>query len=819
MANKKQSMIFEITGNESGLKQSLKNAGNSLSEFNNKAGGAFGNVDELLTSTGAAFGTFAGGVGIAATAAMVAISKMQVQAEKAFEVFQSASLAQTGIENLQKQANMFAEVGLTMDNVADQIKDSKDKLGDALTNQAGSMYTDVIQPLKLNIIELQKAADGGEDIIAKIYYQAKQMGFSQSQIINMLETVANDADKRMTIYQRFNSEQEYQNQLASESVQLTGEQSSQFQAYRKSTQELSKAWEAWNNSALAPVAANLADILNLMTKILNSKPVAAAAAATSREGIAAVQEYQKGYQQDILKNSSIYGAQLVEEQQKDAARNQKTFDNMLANLDKANNLIQKQREEYNKGFEKSTINAAMKPFQTAKQETQSKIDALDKQYKDTRAAIQQSLLKGYQGNQDALNKDLATLDAGYKETRADLVKKLTESADKAAASAATKAAAAAKKAEAEEKQRLAKQVQAQKVLDQTMAAMGANAAQVKLQQFNLQQNEIEKRIKESAALTKKSEDETNAMLNTHYADRARNYKEMVDHMLAENDRLKQAQNIAAIANDPNATPEQKAAAAAAGNKWATNTATQGLGYQDPFNTQADPTKLAAIGTEQQNNKDGAKALYDAKVIGFQEYQDQLTAIQTNADIKRARATADALNGTIGLWGNAAGDIGTTLAGAFGQGNDAAKAFFAVQKGIAIAQSIINIQQGISEATKLGWPAGIAAGLKVAAEGAKIISTIKGTNIQGQAHDGWDSLPSTGTYNLEKGERVVGKSLNQDLTNYLKDGGNKLSGEIKIEAPLVIQSNGDITDKDFTEMCKKHADVLVQAVRQSQQRNV
>ncbi|OWA70476.1 hypothetical protein BV370_29955, partial [Klebsiella pneumoniae] len=669
------------------------------------------------------------------------------------------------------------------------------------------------------ILELQKAADGGEDIIARIYYQAKQMGFSNSQIINMMETIANDADKRITIYQRYNSEQEYQNRLADESVQLTGEQSNQFQQYRQATLELSKAWEAWNNSALAPVAANLADILNLMTKILNSKPVAAAAAATSREGIAAVQEYQKGYQQDMLKNSSIYGAQLVEEQQKDAERNQKTFANMLANLDKANNVIQKQREEYNKGFEKSTIDAAMKPFQTAKSQTQSKIDDLDKQYKDTRAAIQESLIKGYKGNQDALNKDLATLDAGYKETRADLVKKLTESDDKARDAASKKAAAAATKAAAEEKQRLAKQVQAQKVLDQTMAAMGANAAQVKLQQFTLQQDEIEKRIRDSAKLTKKSEAETNAMLSTHYADRARNYKEMVDQMLAENDRLKQAQNIAAITNDPNATPEQKAAAAAAGNKWATNTATQGLGYQDPFNTQADPTKLAAIGTEQQDNQDGAKALYDAKVIGFQEYQDQLTAIQTNADIKRARATADALNSTIGLWGNAAGDIGTTLAGAFSEGNDAAKAFFAIQKGIAIAQSIINIQQGISEATKLGWPAGIAAGLKVAAEGANIIRTIKGTTIQGQAHDGWDSLPSTGTYNLEKGERVVGKSLNQDLTNYLKDAGNNSSGEIKIEAPLVIQNSGDLTDKDFTQMCKKHADVIVQAVRTSQQRNV
>jgi hypothetical protein len=46
-----------------------------------------------------------------------------------------------------------------MDNVADQMKDAKDKLGDAITNNAGSMLTDVIQPLKLNMFELQKAAE------------------------------------------------------------------------------------------------------------------------------------------------------------------------------------------------------------------------------------------------------------------------------------------------------------------------------------------------------------------------------------------------------------------------------------------------------------------------------------------------------------------------------------------------------------------------------------------------------------------------------------------------------------------------------------
>ncbi|PLN67901.1 hypothetical protein CWM94_28175, partial [Klebsiella pneumoniae] len=200
------------------------------------------------------------------------MAKVQEQSEKAFEVFQAASLSQSGILQIQQAANMFAAVGLTMDNVADQIKDSKDKLGDAITNNAGSMLTDVIQPLKLNMFELQKAAENGEDIIAKIYYQAKQMGFSQSQIVNMMETVANDASKRMTIYREFNSEQEYQNSLANESIQLTAEQSRQFEEYRAATNNLSKAWDAWKNSTLAPIAQNLAEILDLMTKIINSKP-------------------------------------------------------------------------------------------------------------------------------------------------------------------------------------------------------------------------------------------------------------------------------------------------------------------------------------------------------------------------------------------------------------------------------------------------------------------------------------------------------------------------------------------------------------------
>ncbi|MFZ5197656.1 hypothetical protein ACOY53_01665 [Enterobacter kobei] len=817
--NNRQSMIFEITGDESGLHRSLKNAANDIGNFGDQAGGVFGGINSGLSTTSKAMSGFAGAVGVAGITIAATMAKVQEQSEKAFEVFQAASLSQSGILQIQQAANMFAAVGLTMDNVADQIKDSKDKLGDAITNNAGSMLTDVIQPLKLNMFELQKAAENGEDIIAKIYYQAKQMGFSQSQIVNMMETVANDASKRMTIYREFNSEQEYQNSLANESIQLTAEQSRQFEEYRSATNNLSRAWDTWKNSTLAPIAQNLAEILDLMTKIINSKPVNAAAAAVSKDGIQATQQYQQQFQQQILKNSSIYGTQIVADQQKQQEENNKTFANLLANLDAAHNLLDKQKEEYNKGSDRSVIDTAIKPYLSAKQKTQAQIDTLDATHAQLRATIKDSLVRAYKGDQAAMNADLAKLDEGYKANREKLVKSLTADEDKAREDKAKKDEAAAKKAQAAQDKLNEQTKRAKALLEQTLSQIGTNEAQIRITRFNYEQDQIEKRIREAGKLAGSTESEITDMLSKQYESRKTKYKDMVDQMLSETNRLKQAQNIAAIANDPNATADAKARAAAAGTTWMNDTVSQGLGYKNPLDFSPDPVQNQNINTEEQENKDGAKALYDAKVLGFHEYQDQLTAIQANADMKRGRLTADALTSTLGMWQTGAGNVADIMAGVFGESSAAAKAAFAVSKGIAIAQAVINIQQGISEAIKLGWPMGIAAGLQVAAQGASIVRTIKGTAIQGQAHDGWDSLPSTGTYNLEKGERVVGKSLNQDLTKYLSNQDGSKSGDIKIDAPLIINSNGQISDSDFQKMCDKHADTIVQATRKSQKNNV
>lgn len=109
-----------------------------------------------------------------------------------------------------------------------------------------------------------------------------------------------------------------------------------------------------------------------------------------------------------------------------------------------------------------------------------------------------------------------------------------------------------------------------------------------------------------------------------------------------------------------------------------------------------------------------------------------------------------------------------------------KAAFAIEKAAAIARAIVAIQTGIAQASAIPFPQNIAAIASVASATAGIISTIRGTTIEGQAHDGLDSVPKTGTYLLEKGERVTTEKTSAKLDKTLDriksgpSGGNGVS---------------------------------------------
>ena len=116
-----------------------------------------------------------------------------------------------------------------------------------------------------------------------------------------------------------------------------------------------------------------------------------------------------------------------------------------------------------------------------------------------------------------------------------------------------------------------------------------------------------------------------------------------------------------------------------------------------------------------------------------------------------------------------------IAEAFGGKQSAIyKAMFAASKAFAIADAIIKIQQGIASAAAIPFPANLPAMATVVAATGSIVNTISGTQMQGMAHDGIMSVPQTGTWLLQKGERVTtaetSAKLDRTLDTIQRGGG-------------------------------------------------
>lgn len=141
--------------------------------------------------------------------------------------------------------------------------------------------------------------------------------------------------------------------------------------------------------------------------------------------------------------------------------------------------------------------------------------------------------------------------------------------------------------------------------------------------------------------------------------------------------------------------------------------------------------------------------------------------------------------------------------AFGEQSGIYKTAFAVQKAAAIAQSIIAIQQGIAMAAANPFPYNLAAMASVAASTASIISNISAV---GMAHDGLDSVPETGTWLLQKGERVTTAKTSAKLDATLDRVATQSTGGGAIYAPnLNFHVNGDPSDVQIAMMKKAASD--------------
>ncbi|WP_323894904.1 hypothetical protein [Aeromonas caviae] len=138
-----------------------------------------------------------------------------------------------------------------------------------------------------------------------------------------------------------------------------------------------------------------------------------------------------------------------------------------------------------------------------------------------------------------------------------------------------------------------------------------------------------------------------------------------------------------------------------------------------------------------------------------------------------------------------------------------KKMFEMKKKMDIANAIMSAYSAANKALEWGGPMGYVMAAMTIAQGLINVKTIQSQEWQGQAHSGIDYVPNEGTWNLAKGERVVGAALNEDLTRTLSvinSGGLQGSKGLSISAPMHIE--GNVVDEGwFDSKLKAHRDSI------------
>lgn len=158
-----------------------------------------------------------------------------------------------------------------------------------------------------------------------------------------------------------------------------------------------------------------------------------------------------------------------------------------------------------------------------------------------------------------------------------------------------------------------------------------------------------------------------------------------------------------------------------------------------------------------------KELLDQKEINEQTYADRVAEInKTNAsqlqDIQAGYTSA-----SLAMFSDLAGQSAQLLQSIGQEGSIAYKTLFIASKAAAMAQAVINTELAATKAmAEGGLIMGIPAATAIRAVGYASVAMIAGQSLAGMAHDGIDRVPETGTWLLQKGERVVTASTSAKL---------------------------------------------------------
>ncbi|HDT4323820.1 TPA: phage tail length tape measure family protein [Klebsiella aerogenes] len=169
-----------------------------------------------------------------------------------------------------------------------------------------------------------------------------------------------------------------------------------------------------------------------------------------------------------------------------------------------------------------------------------------------------------------------------------------------------------------------------------------------------------------------------------------------------------------------------------------------------------------------------QAITQNTLLNEQQKQQQLLALQQQGQ-QNQLALSTAVNAAqMQSAQNSFSGITDAIGTMFGEQSVMYKAAFVTQKAFALAQAAVQLPMAMAQAlSSQPFPYNLAAMATVAGLMATITSSISSAALTGMAHNGIDSVPSTGTWLLEKGERVMtadtSARLDSTLENLRKNG--------------------------------------------------
>lgn len=181
------------------------------------------------------------------------------------------------------------------------------------------------------------------------------------------------------------------------------------------------------------------------------------------------------------------------------------------------------------------------------------------------------------------------------------------------------------------------------------------------------------------------------------------------------------------------------------------------------------TELMNLQNQLNQRLDIIKKAKDAEVIATEQAERAKAQIERQYQISRYDMMMSSGQQILG-------SVTSSLKATLGEHNKAYRVMFAVEKGVNIARSLMAINTGIAMAAANPFPMNLGAMVSVAAATASIVSDLMAIkNPVGQAHDGIMSVPESGTWNLQKGERVLPEDTAKSLDRTLDDVSKKGNG--------------------------------------------